>query len=134
MSLVWWKFPPVLNLIKWHILISHSVSEGVKTIFFGYDIIFVLEPHILFRPQLGLKCLLYFQELHSWYFWFMWWQFWIADNSSDGWIISLLEYWPCHFQLCLQNDLLQLFQPFGVITKLVMLRAKNQVLPCMSES
>ena len=26
-----------------------------------------------------------------------------------------------------QNDLLQLFQPFGVITKLVMLRAKNQV-------
>ena len=30
--------------------------------------------------------------------------------------------------LCwLQNDLLQLFQPFGVITKLVMLRAKNQV-------
>jgi len=27
----------------------------------------------------------------------------------------------------LQNDLLQLFQPFGVITKLVMLRAKNQV-------
>ncbi|KAF4351213.1 hypothetical protein F8388_000389 [Cannabis sativa] len=28
-----------------------------------------------------------------------------------------------------ENDLLQLFQPFGVITKLVMLRAKNQVLP-----
>lgn len=27
----------------------------------------------------------------------------------------------------MQNDLLQLFQPFGVITKLVMLRAKNQV-------
>lgn len=30
-----------------------------------------------------------------------------------------------------QNDLLQLFQPFGVITKLVMLRAKNQVF-CFS--
>lgn len=27
----------------------------------------------------------------------------------------------------LQNDLLQLVQPFGVVTKLVMLRAKNQV-------
>lgn len=31
------------------------------------------------------------------------------------------------YLLFFQNDLLQLFQPFGVITKLVMLRAKNQV-------
>ncbi|RRT70304.1 hypothetical protein B296_00031260 [Ensete ventricosum] len=32
------------------------------------------------------------------------------------------------FSSCiLQNDLLQLVQPFGVVTKLVMLRAKNQV-------
>lgn len=28
----------------------------------------------------------------------------------------------------LQNDLLLLFQPFGVITKLVVLRSKNQAL------
>ncbi|KAK6778888.1 hypothetical protein RDI58_025606 [Solanum bulbocastanum] len=32
-----------------------------------------------------------------------------------------------------ENDLLQLFQPFGVITKLVMLRAKNQALLQMQE-
>ncbi|KAG6784024.1 hypothetical protein POTOM_009706 [Populus tomentosa] len=32
-----------------------------------------------------------------------------------------------------QNDLLQLFQPFGVITKLVMLRAKNQALLQMQD-
>ncbi|KAJ6954036.1 polypyrimidine tract-binding protein [Populus alba x Populus x berolinensis] len=31
------------------------------------------------------------------------------------------------------NDLLQLFQPFGVITKLVMLRAKNQALLQMQD-
>jgi hypothetical protein len=29
--------------------------------------------------------------------------------------------------LCLQSDLLQLLQPFGVVSKIVMLRAKNQV-------
>lgn len=34
----------------------------------------------------------------------------------------LMKFWWFY-----QNDLLQLFQPFGVITKLVMLRAKNQV-------
>ena len=28
----------------------------------------------------------------------------------------------------MQNDLLQLLQPLGVVTKIVMLRAKNQVL------
>ncbi|KAG7025149.1 Polypyrimidine tract-binding protein-like 3 [Cucurbita argyrosperma subsp. argyrosperma] len=33
----------------------------------------------------------------------------------------------------MQNDLLQLFQPFGVITKLVMLRAKNQALIQMQD-
>ncbi|KAK3043899.1 hypothetical protein RJ639_000598, partial [Escallonia herrerae] len=32
-----------------------------------------------------------------------------------------------------ENDLLQLFQPFGVITKLVMLRAKNQALLQMQD-
>ncbi|KAL4288728.1 hypothetical protein AHAS_Ahas19G0315200 [Arachis hypogaea] len=32
-----------------------------------------------------------------------------------------------------ENDLLQLFQPFGVITKLVMLRAKNQALVQMQD-
>ncbi|KHN00751.1 Polypyrimidine tract-binding protein like 3 [Glycine soja] len=32
-----------------------------------------------------------------------------------------------------ENDLLQLFQPFGVITKLVMLRAKNQALLRMQD-
>lgn len=32
-----------------------------------------------------------------------------------------------------ENDLLQLFQPFGVITKLVMLRAKNQALIQMQD-
>ncbi|CAN8302586.1 unnamed protein product [Cochlearia groenlandica] len=32
-----------------------------------------------------------------------------------------------------ENDLLQLFQPFGVITKLVMLRAKNQALIQMED-
>ncbi|KAL2334941.1 hypothetical protein Fmac_016154 [Flemingia macrophylla] len=32
-----------------------------------------------------------------------------------------------------KNDLLQLFQPFGVITKLVMLRAKNQALLQMQD-
>ncbi|XP_057423828.1 polypyrimidine tract-binding protein homolog 3-like [Lotus japonicus] len=32
-----------------------------------------------------------------------------------------------------ENDLLQLFQPFGVITKLVMLRAKNQALLQMDD-
>ncbi|KAH1230546.1 Polypyrimidine tract-binding 3 [Glycine max] len=32
-----------------------------------------------------------------------------------------------------KNDLLQLFQPFGVITKLVMLRAKNQALIQMQD-
>ncbi|XP_010527312.1 PREDICTED: polypyrimidine tract-binding protein homolog 3-like isoform X1 [Tarenaya hassleriana] len=32
-----------------------------------------------------------------------------------------------------ENDLLQLFQPFGVITKLVMLRAKNQALLQMED-
>ena len=35
--------------------------------------------------------------------------------------------------LFFQNDLLQLFQPFGVITKLVMLRAKNQVFFFLAE-
>lgn len=36
--------------------------------------------------------------------------------------------------LFLQNDLLQLVQPFGAVNKLVMLRAKNQVftLDCFS--
>lgn len=29
--------------------------------------------------------------------------------------------------LCLQADLLQLLQPFGMVSKIVMLRAKNQV-------
>ncbi|BBH08945.1 polypyrimidine tract-binding protein 3 [Prunus dulcis] len=33
-----------------------------------------------------------------------------------------------------ENDLLQLFQPFGVITKLVMLRAKNQALIQMQDT
>ncbi|THF95264.1 hypothetical protein TEA_027395 [Camellia sinensis var. sinensis] len=33
----------------------------------------------------------------------------------------------------IRNDLLQLFQPFGVITKLVMLRAKNQALLQMQD-
>lgn len=33
-----------------------------------------------------------------------------------------------------QTDLLQLVQPFGVVTKLVMLRAKNQVFPSLSAS
>ncbi|KAH7525095.1 hypothetical protein FEM48_Zijuj06G0188700 [Ziziphus jujuba var. spinosa] len=33
----------------------------------------------------------------------------------------------------IENDLLQLFQPFGVITKLVMLRAKNQALIQMQD-
>ncbi|RVW48837.1 Polypyrimidine tract-binding protein-like 3 [Vitis vinifera] len=33
----------------------------------------------------------------------------------------------------IHNDLLQLFQPFGVITKLVMLRAKNQALLQMQD-
>ncbi|XP_057532048.1 polypyrimidine tract-binding protein homolog 3-like isoform X2 [Amaranthus tricolor] len=32
-----------------------------------------------------------------------------------------------------ENDLLQLFQPFGVVTKLVMLRAKNQALVQMQD-
>ena len=42
---------------------------------------------------------------------------------------GLIFYWLCSptLLLCLQSDLLQLLQPFGVVSKIVMLRAKNQV-------
>ena len=42
---------------------------------------------------------------------------------------DLIFYWLYSptLLLCLQSDLLQLLQPFGVVSKIVMLRAKNQV-------
>ncbi|KAK8654405.1 hypothetical protein V6N13_128373 [Hibiscus sabdariffa] len=47
--------------------------------------------------------------------------------------IPLLESKPKNSSLDYMNDLLRLFQPFGVITKLVMLRAKNQALLQMQD-
>lgn len=47
----------------------------------------------------------------------------------DFHVLSYILYIFLHILRCShQNDLLQLFQPLGVITKLVMLRAKNQVV------
>ncbi|GMN48518.1 hypothetical protein TIFTF001_017683 [Ficus carica] len=48
----------------------------------------------------------------------------VKNNEGLAEIPGLLASW---------NDLLQLFQPFGVITKLVMLRAKNQALIQMQD-
>jgi len=51
-------------------------------------------------------------------------------NKTFSWLCLTLLCFGVKFNsffFVYQNDLLQLFQPFGVITKLVMLRAKNQV-------
>ncbi|KAH9757651.1 polypyrimidine tract-binding protein [Citrus sinensis] len=50
------------------------------------------------------------------------------DTRFLKYVLSILFFYSTEF-----NDLLQLFQPFGVITKLVMLRAKNQALLQMQD-